>query len=132
MRRAPLFVLVVLAMVLFFLAGACYTVSETEQVIITQFGKPVGAPIADPGLHFKMPIIQTVNRLEKRFLEWDGAPVGIPTKRQNLHPRRYVRAMADQGPAAIFSAPPRRTERPVAPRGYPRQSRRATPSPSTS
>ena len=80
MRRAPLFVLVVLAMVLFFLAGACYTVSETEQVIITQFGKPVGAPIADPGLHFKMPIIQTVNRLEKRFLEWDGAPVGIPTK----------------------------------------------------
>jgi modulator of FtsH protease HflC len=80
MRRAPLFVLVVLAMVLFFLAGACYTVSETEQVIITQFGKPVGAPITDPGLHFKMPIIQTVNRLEKRFLEWDGAPVGIPTK----------------------------------------------------
>jgi membrane protease subunit HflC len=80
MRRAPLFVLVVLAMVLFFLAGACYTVSETEQVIITQFGKPVGAPITDPGLHFKMPIIQTVNRLEKRFLEWGGAPVGIPTK----------------------------------------------------
>jgi membrane protease subunit HflC len=80
MRRAPLFVLVVLAVVLFFLAGACYTVSETEQVLITQFGKPVGAPITDPGLHFKMPIIQTVNRLDKRFLEWDGAPVGIPTK----------------------------------------------------
>lgn len=80
MRRAPFFVLVVLAMVLFFLAAAYYTVSETEQVIITQFGKPVGAPITDPGLHFKMPIIQTVNRLEKRFLEWDGAPVGIPTK----------------------------------------------------
>jgi modulator of FtsH protease HflC len=80
MRRAPVFVLVVLALVLFFLAGACYTVSETEQVIITQFGKPVGAPVTDPGLHFKMPIIQTVNRLDKRFLEWDGAPVGIPTK----------------------------------------------------
>jgi modulator of FtsH protease HflC len=80
MRRAPFFVLVVLAMVLFFLADAYYTVSETEQVIITQFGKPVGAPITDPGLHFKRPIIQTVNRLEKRFLEWDGAPVGIPTK----------------------------------------------------
>jgi modulator of FtsH protease HflC len=80
MRRAPFFVLVVLAMVLFFLADAYYTVSETEQVIITQFGKPVGAPVTDPGLHFKMPIIQTVNRLDKRFLEWDGAPVGIPTK----------------------------------------------------
>jgi modulator of FtsH protease HflC len=80
MRRAPFFVLVVLAMVLFILAAAYYTVSETEQVIITQFGKPVGAPITDPGLHFKMPIIQTVNRLDKRFLEWDGAPVGIPTK----------------------------------------------------
>ena len=62
------------------ISGAFYTVDQTEQVIITQFGKPVGDPITEPGLHFKTPFIQTVNRLDKRFLEWDGAPVGIPTK----------------------------------------------------
>jgi modulator of FtsH protease HflC len=62
------------------LTGAFYTVSETEQIIVTQFGKPVGGPVLKPGLHFKLPFIQTVNRLEKRFLEWDGEPIGIPTK----------------------------------------------------
>jgi len=61
-------------------ASVCYTVDQTEQVIVTQFGKPVGSPITEPGLHLKLPFIQTINRLDKRFLEWDGAPVGIPTK----------------------------------------------------
>jgi len=62
------------------LAGAYYTVNQTEQVIITQFGKPVGEPITEPGLHFKIPFVQSVNSLDKRFLEWDGAPVAIPTR----------------------------------------------------
>jgi membrane protease subunit HflC len=62
------------------LPGAFYTVEQTEQVILTQFGRPVGAPVVEPGLHFKLPFIQTVNSLDKRFLQWDGAPVGIPTK----------------------------------------------------
>jgi membrane protease subunit HflC len=57
-----------------------YTVSETEQVILTQFGKPVGEPITDAGLHFKMPWIQEVNRVEKRILDWDGRPNEMPTK----------------------------------------------------
>ena len=57
-----------------------YTVDQTEQVIITQFGQPVGEPITEPGLHFKVPFVQTVNTLDKRFLEWDGAPVAIPTR----------------------------------------------------
>ena len=61
-------------------SGAFYTVDQTEQVIITQFGKPIGQPITEPGLHFKMPFVQTAKRLDKRFLQWDGAPVGIPTK----------------------------------------------------
>jgi membrane protease subunit HflC len=60
--------------------GCFYAVNQTEQVIITQFGKPVGEPITDPGLHFKLPIIQEVNRIDKRFLEWDGLPVAIPTR----------------------------------------------------
>ena len=61
-------------------SGSFYTVEQTEQVVITEFGRPVGGPVIEPGLHFKKPFIQTVNRLDKRFLEWDGLPVGIPTK----------------------------------------------------
>jgi membrane protease subunit HflC len=61
-------------------SGSFYTVDQTEQVVVTEFGRPVGEPIVEPGLHFKTPFVQAVNRLDKRFLEWDGAPVGIPTK----------------------------------------------------
>src|SRR6185437_8371550 len=61
--------------------GSCfYSVRQTQQVIVTQFGKPVGEPTSEPGLHFKLPFIQEVNRIDKRFLEWDGAPVAIPTR----------------------------------------------------
>ncbi len=60
--------------------GCFFAVNQTEQVIITQFGKPVGEPITDPGLHFKLPVVQKVNRIDKRFLEWDGTPVAIPTR----------------------------------------------------
>ncbi|MBI5394220.1 MAG: protease modulator HflC [Verrucomicrobia bacterium] len=74
------------------LNSVCYTVDQTEQVIITQFGKPVGDPIIEPGLHFKTPFIQEVNRLDKRFLEWDGAPVGIPTKDKTyIHVETFAR-----------------------------------------
>ena len=75
------FLLIALAFtVLGTLFGCFYAVYQTQQVIITQFGKPVGEPITEPGLHFKLPIIQDVNRIDKRFLEWDGAPVAIPTR----------------------------------------------------
>ena len=65
---------------LFFGLSAAYTVDETEQVIITQFGKPIGEPIRSSGLHFKVPFIQEVNRLDKRILDWDGFPSEMPTK----------------------------------------------------
>lgn len=61
-------------------SGALYTVAETEQVIITQFGKPVGEPITEAGLHFKTPFVQEVNRIDKRILEWDGLRTEMPTK----------------------------------------------------
>jgi membrane protease subunit HflC len=61
-------------------SGAFYTVAETEQVIVTQFGKPVGEPITIAGLHFKVPFIQDVHRLEKRVLEWNGPVAEMPTK----------------------------------------------------
>jgi len=62
------------------LAGATYIVGETQQVVITQFGEPVGQPVNTPGLHFKFPFIQDANYFDKRFLEWDGSPNQIPTK----------------------------------------------------
>ena len=61
-------------------SGCFFTVKETEHVIITRFGDIVGEPISSPGLRFKMPFIDTVNRLEKRLLNWDGSPITIPTK----------------------------------------------------
>ncbi len=69
---------VVLALVAF--NNAFYQVNETDQVIITQFGDPIGSPITTPGMHFKVPFIQQANRFEKRFLEWDGSPNQVPTK----------------------------------------------------
>lgn len=81
MKRLGLiaFVLVLLAALLV-VTGALYVVNETQQVIITQFGKPVGDPVTRPGLHAKVPFVQVANYFEKRFLEWDGAPNQIPTK----------------------------------------------------
>jgi membrane protease subunit HflC len=55
-------------------------VSEVEQVITTQFGKPIGAPVTTAGLKFKVPFIQDVNPIDKRVLEWDGNPSDMPTQ----------------------------------------------------
>jgi len=60
--------------------SSLYTVSEVEQVIITQFGKPVGEPVTSAGLKLKVPYIQDVNPIDKRVLEWDGNPSDMPTK----------------------------------------------------
>ena len=59
--------------------GSIYTINEAEQVVVTQFGKPVGGAITDAGIHFKTPIIQTVIKFDKRILEWDGSANEIPT-----------------------------------------------------
>jgi modulator of FtsH protease HflC len=63
-----------------FVSGAFFVVNETEQVVITQLGKPVGEPITKAGLHFKIPVIQKANYFEKRIMKWDGSPNQIPTK----------------------------------------------------
>jgi membrane protease subunit HflC len=81
MKFAALIAAAVLLLVaLLVLGGAVYVVDETEQVIITQFGRPVGDPKSTPGLKFKLPLIQKVKRFEKRFLEWDGDRNQLPTK----------------------------------------------------
>ena len=73
-------ILAVLIIGVYVLASSIYTVSEIEQVIITQFGKPVGEPVTEAGLKVKIPFIQEVNPIDKRVLEWDGAPSDMPTK----------------------------------------------------
>jgi membrane protease subunit HflC len=74
-------VLVILALVGAVILGASiYTVDEAEQVIIVQFGAPVGDPVATSGLHFKTPFIQEVRRFDKRLISWDGDPNQIPTR----------------------------------------------------
>lgn len=75
-----LVILALLAVMVFISFSSAYTVSEVEQVIITQFGKPVGEPVTDAGLKFKIPFIQEVNPIDKRVLEWDGPPSDMPTK----------------------------------------------------
>ena len=80
MKKATTIQIIVLLAIVFLLDQATYTVSETEQVIITQFGDPVGDPVISPGLHFKVPFIQRVNVFDNRFLEWDGNPNQVPTR----------------------------------------------------
>ena len=72
--------LVALGVVGFVLMNSIYTVNEVEQMIITQFGKPVGEPVTSAGLKMKIPFIQEVNPIDKRILEWDGSPSDMPTK----------------------------------------------------
>jgi membrane protease subunit HflC len=79
-RIKPIALVAILAIATFVLVSSTYTVSEVEQVIITQFGKPVGAPVTSAGLKLKLPFIQEVNPIDKRILEWDGSPSDMPTK----------------------------------------------------
>ena len=66
------------------LTQSAYLVKETEQVVVTQFGRPVGDAITEPGLKFKTPFLQKANYFEKRYLEWDGDPNQVPTKNKKF------------------------------------------------
>jgi membrane protease subunit HflC len=72
--------LIILIVVIIILAESAYIVKEYDQVIITQFGKPVGDAVTTPGLKFKAPFIQKTNYFEKRYMEWDGDPNQLPTR----------------------------------------------------
>ena len=71
---------VVLVLLLIAIKSSVYIVNEKEQVVITQFGRPVGNAVTQPGIQFKVPFIQKVNVFDKRYLEWDGDPNQVPTK----------------------------------------------------
>ncbi len=79
-QRSQLWLYVIgIVIIIFLVGGIIYTVDETEQVIITQFGEPIGGPITQAGLNFKLPFIQKVNRFEKRIMQWDGDANQVPT-----------------------------------------------------
>jgi membrane protease subunit HflC len=81
MKRAALIVAGIVAfLLLVVISGTVYVVNETQQVVITQFGKPVGEAVTAPGLKVKMPFIQRANYFEKRFLAWDGDRNQLPTR----------------------------------------------------
>ena len=80
MSNQQTIILVVVIAVVFVISSGVYTIDETEQVIITQFGRPVGDALTQPGIHFKIPFIQVANRFDNRFLEWDGDANQIPTR----------------------------------------------------
>ena len=74
----PLIIVVILGVI--FASGTFYIVKEGEQIVLTEFGRPIGQPIVDAGLKIKTPFIQDVHRFQKRILKWDGSPNEIPTK----------------------------------------------------
>jgi membrane protease subunit HflC len=79
-KKQYIAIAVILFIAFLVLNSAVYIVNETEQVIVTQFGNPVGDPVTTAGVHVKMPFIQKANFFDKRFLEWDGDANQIPTK----------------------------------------------------
>jgi membrane protease subunit HflC len=62
------------------LNSSAFIVQEKDQVVITQFGRPVGKAITKPGMYFKLPFIQVANYFERRYMEWNGDPNQVPTK----------------------------------------------------
>ena len=73
-------IIIAIALAAFVVYQSAFIVDETEQVVVTQFGRVVGEPIRAPGLNFKIPFIQNTNYFPKNLLEWDGDPGQIPTR----------------------------------------------------
>ena len=80
MKTGRVILVLLIVLVIAFLGTSLFVLNETQQAIITQFGKPVGQPIISAGIHFKLPFIQKVLVFDKRILEWDGNPQEIPTQ----------------------------------------------------
>jgi membrane protease subunit HflC len=79
MKKKGIITIILAVFVLIFLSNAMYILKESEQAIITQFGKPIGGRIDNAGLHFKIPMIHTLHKFEKRILIWDASADEIPT-----------------------------------------------------
>ena len=71
---------IIFILILIVISNSFFIINEKEQAIVTQFGKPIGDAKVNPGLHWKLPLVQTIIKFDKRILEWDGAANEIPTK----------------------------------------------------
>ncbi len=78
-QAVPALVVVAVLIGAILLFASAYSLDESEQAIVVQFGAPVGEPIVSPGLHFRVPFVQEVRRFDKRLISWDGDPNQIPT-----------------------------------------------------
>src|SRR5690606_7578037 len=79
MKKRHIGIFVVVIILLLTANSSLYVLDETQQAIVTQFGKPVGEPRTTPGLNFKAPFIQKAQFFDKRYLEWDGERNQVPT-----------------------------------------------------
>lgn len=80
MKNKSILITISIIIILIGLNSSAFIVQEQDQVVITQFGRPVGEAIIEPGMYFKLPFIQVANYFEKRYMEWNGDPNQVPTK----------------------------------------------------
>jgi len=80
MKTKLILISILVIIILIGLSSSVFIVQEKDQVVITQFGRPVGEAIIEPGMYFKLPLIQDANYFEKRYMEWNGDPNQVPTK----------------------------------------------------
>ena len=84
MKNKLVLVIGVIVLGLIITASSAFIVQETEQVVITEFGKPIGEAITEPGIYFKVPFMQKAIFFEKRYMEWDGDRAQVSTKEKQL------------------------------------------------
>ncbi|MBE0663506.1 MAG: protease modulator HflC [Bacteroidales bacterium] len=92
MKKIYILIIAIVVIAIIVIGSGFYILDETQQAVVTQFGKPVGEPRTKPGMQFKVPFIQKVQFFDKRYLEWDGDPNQVPTKdKRFIHVDTYAR-----------------------------------------
>jgi membrane protease subunit HflC len=92
MKPKNILIIIVAAVIAIVGFSSIFILNETQQAIVTQFGKPVGGPRTEPGLNFKVPFIQKTQYFDKRYLKWDGDPNQVPTQdKKFIHVDTYAR-----------------------------------------
>lgn len=84
MKNKGLILFGAVLLLLLAVGASSFIVDEKEQVVITQFGRPVGSVITEPGIYFKIPFVQKANFFDKRYMEWDGDRAQVSTEEKQL------------------------------------------------
>ena len=101
MKQAVIGILVVFAALWVLVPQALFTIDEREQAIITQFGAYIRT-ITEPGLHVKLPFVQTVHRFDKRVLATDADPAEYLTLDKKRLVVDYVARWQIKDPLTFF------------------------------